>query len=142
VIHYYPTDWNARCEAKCRKTGKQCPHRCTSQISNTIAGHMVMDADYFQVIGRPARLCDGHHRSFTVRARRLLSLPLIDGGHLSPYNEYGYGSVVVAQDRVDFKNGKVTIPAKWGVIGMAGKVPEKFHALPKHEIPKKENRHG
>ena len=136
-IPYYPTDWSAQCEALCRKTGKQCPHRCASQIPTSIAGHMVMDADYFQVAGRPVRLCVGHSRSFDARAKRLLALPLIDGGNLSPYNEHGYGSVVVAEDRVDFKNGKVTIPEKWGAIGMAGKVPEKFHKLPKHEIPQK-----
>lgn len=129
----YPTDWTARCEAKCRKTGKQCPHVCTSQIPSTLAGRMVCDKDYFQVHGRPVRLCAGHVRSFYARKERLLTLPLIDGGHLSPWNATGYGSIVIAQDRIYFANGaKATIPAKWGVIGTEGKVPEHLLSLPKY----------
>jgi hypothetical protein len=128
------TNWNARCEAKSRKTGLQCNHLCTSQVPNTIAGHFVMDKDYFSVNGREVRLCEGHWRSWHHRAKRLLTLPLIDGGHLSPYNQHGYGSVVIKQDRIDFVSmAKITIPKAWGVIEMRGNVPEIFHKLPKFE---------
>lgn len=120
---YIPTDWTAQCEAKCRKTGKQCPHRCTSQIPNTIAGHPVMDEKYFWVSGREARLCSSHNLSWWARAKRLLTLPLIDGGHLSPYNKHGYGSVIIKQDRIDFDNPKIKIPKAWGVMRWRGNVP-------------------
>lgn len=122
--HYWPTDWDSPCEAKCRKTGKRCPHRCTTQIPNTIAAHNVMDGKQFLVSGRPARLCDGHARSWRVRAKRLLSLPLIDSGHLSPYNAHGCGSVIICADRIDFSGQpKIRVPKNWGVIGASGNVP-------------------
>lgn len=128
---YWPNNWNARCEAKCRKTGDRCPHRCSSQVPNTIAGRMVYDADYFQVSGRPVRLCEGHMRSFLARRHRGLTLPLIDGGHLSAYNHHGYGSVVFGQDRIrlDGSERMRVVPA-WGVIRHTGKVPERLQGLP------------
>ena len=122
--HYYPTDWKSDCEARCRKTGKRCPHKATWQIPNTIASHAPLDGNHFLVSGRPARLCASHHRNWMLRAKRLLSLPLIDGGHLSPYNHYGVGSIVVKQDHIKFSAGaKAVIPDAWGVYGWSGKVP-------------------
>ena len=140
-IPYYPTDWRARCDAKCRKTGARCPHTCRAQIPNTIAGHFTMDKDHFHVAGRPVNLCDSHSRSWRVRAKQLLSLPLTDGGHLSPYNNYGCGSVVISQDRIAFGDPKFTmkIPKEWGVIGSEGRVPEGLlERLPKCDIPHRE----
>jgi len=138
MIPYYPTDCTAQCDAKCRKTGKRCPNRCRCQIPNTISSHCIMDAKWFRVAGRPVNLCVGHDRSFHVRAKRLLTLALVDGGHLSPYNPYGYGSVVIGQDRIDFKvsDFKIKIPKAWGVIGAEGKVPEGLlERLPKCPVP-------
>ena len=124
-MQYFPTDWNAPCEARCRKTGAQCQHKCTTQVPNTIAARQT-GADYYQLSGRPARLCRSHCRSFHLRAKRLLSLPLIDGGHLSPYNAHGFGSVVVTVDRINFTAEKATmkIPPAWGWIGWRGILPE------------------
>jgi hypothetical protein len=136
-IPYYPTDWHAQCEAKCRKTGARCPHTCRARIPNTIAAHAVMDEKYHMVAGRPANLCQGHYMSFNARAKRLLALALIDGGHLSPYNEHGAGSIIVAQDRIDFKSGcRAKIPPAWGVIGSVGNVPAGLlDRLPKFPVP-------
>lgn len=136
-IPYYPTDWHAQCEAKCRKTGARCPHTCRAQIPNTIAAHAVMDEKYHTVAGRPVNLCQGHYMSFNARAKQLLTLALIDGGHLSPYNEHGFGSIIVAQDRIDFKSGcRVKIPPAWGVIGATGNVPAGIlERLPKFPVP-------
>lgn len=128
-LEYVPTDWRAQCEAKCRKTGHRCPHRCNSQIPNTIAAHNVLDGNQFNIIGREVRLCDTHTRSWHLRAKRLLSLPLIDGGHLSPYNHYGHGSVVLAQDRIDFNNPEfvMRIPRAWPVKDWSGNVPDDLY---------------
>lgn len=136
-IPYYPTDWTAQCDAKCRKTGKRCPHRCNSQIPNTIASHPVMDERFHCVQGKPANLCHGHYWSWNSRSKRLLTLALIDGGHLSPYNRHGYGSVIIKQDRLNFDDPKerLKIPAAWGVIGWTGNVPKGLiERLPKHEF--------
>lgn len=123
--HYWPTDWTAQCEARCRKSGKQCPHRCNTQIPSTIAGHCVLDEKYFQVSGRPARLCASHARSWYSRAKRLQTLALIEGGHISPFNKYGYGSIIIAQDRLNFDGEeRAMIPKMWGIIGWSGNVPE------------------
>ncbi len=135
-IPYQPSDWTAQCQAKCRKTGLQCPHRCRCQIPNTIGGNAVMDSDWFDVRGRDVRLCETHYRSFNLRAKQLLSLPLIDGGHLSPYNRHGYGSIVIAQDRIDW-NRPVRIPKAWGVVGTKGNVPIGYFKLPRYEPAKK-----
>ncbi len=123
---YQPTDWTAQCDAKCRKTGARCPHRCRSQIPNILAAHNVMDGRQFTVLGRPARLCNGHSRSWWLRSKRLLTIPLVDGGHLSPYNQYGNGSMVIGQDRLDFKsdNMKATIPKAWTATHWSGRVPD------------------
>jgi hypothetical protein len=125
-IQYWPTDWSAQCEAKCRKTGEQCPHTCTSQIPSLLAGRVQMDADWYNVQGRPVNLCRGHSRSWHARAKRLLTLPLINGGHLCPGNRYGYGSIIISADRIDFgtESIKVKIPPAWGWISWRGNVPE------------------
>lgn len=121
------TDWTAQCEAKCRKTGERCPHRCTSQFSNTLANYPVCDGNQFTIHGRPVRLCEGHSMSFIARKKRLLTLPLIDGGHLSPWNASGYGSIVVRCDRIDFtKTDPVKIPKAWGAVGAEGNVPTRL----------------
>lgn len=137
-IPYIPTDWTAQCEAKCRKTGARCPHSCRAQIPNTIAIHPVLDANYHNVAGRPVNICYGHYCSWNARAKRLLTLPLIDGGHLSPYNQHGYGSIVIAQDRIDFAKPRIKIPPAWGVIGSDGNVPAGLlERLPKYELATK-----
>ncbi len=125
-VQYWPTDWTAQCQARCRKTGEQCPHTCDSQIPSTIAGRAQMDSKWFTVQGRPVNLCRGHWRSWSVRSKRLLTLPLIDGGHLSPFNRSGYGSIVIAADRIDFENNKlkVKIPSAWGWISWRGNLPD------------------
>ena len=124
-VEYWPTDWAAQCEALCRKTGKQCPHTCNVQVPSTIAAHAPMDEKWHSVVGRPVRLCESHHRSFTLRAKKLLALPLIHGGHLSPYNHFGYGSVIIAQDRIEFHDQtfKTKISPAWGWISWKGNVP-------------------
>lgn len=126
---YMPTDWTTKCEAKCRKDGRRCPHRARSRHPNTIAAHSVMDGNQFQIVGRGVYLCESHSHSFSKRAKRLLSLPLIDYGHLSPYNEYGYGSVVVFQDRIDFQDPefRMRIPAAWPVKDWSGNVPDDLY---------------
>lgn len=124
-LTYFATDWSRPCEARCRKSGQQCPHRCNSQIPNTIAGHFVMDSNYFVVLGRPVNLCETHWGVWNRRAKRLLTLPLIEGGHLSPYNAHGYGSVVIRADRIDFREDppRIRIPSAWGAMRWQGKVP-------------------
>jgi len=54
-------------------------------------------------------------------------LPLIDGGHLCPYNRHGYGAIVIRQDRFNFEDPASitsTIPPAWGWISWEGNVPE------------------
>lgn len=128
-LNYVPTDWTAQCEAKCRKTGKRCSHRCRSQVPNTIAAHNVLDGNQFTIAGRSVRLCESHTTSWYKRAKRLLSLPLIDHGHLSPYNEYGYGSVVLSQDRINFEDPEfvMRLPAAWPVTDWCGNVPDDLY---------------
>lgn len=82
-----------------------------------------MDEHWHVVKGREVRLCHGHYNSWTARATRLLTLPLIDRGHLSPHNRSGFGSTVIAQDAIDFDNPKVTIPKAWGAVWWIGNVP-------------------
>ena len=126
-IQHWPSDFfSARCEAKCRKTGAPCPHVCDSQIPSTIAAHPISDKDFFSLHGRPVRLCRGHYRSWQSRKKRLLTLPLLHGGHLSPYNKFGFGSVVISADRIGFEkeHPKIKIPPAWGWIGWQGNVPE------------------
>lgn len=121
---YIPTDWRAKCDAKRFKDGQCCQSRCRTQIPNTIACHPVMDKNYHTVLGRPVRLCEVHYRSFTRRAKRLLSLPLMEGGYLIPGNKYGYGSMVIAEETVDWENPVATIPPYWGVMRWTGNVPK------------------
>lgn len=85
-----------------------------------------MDADWFSVQGRPVNLCQGHWRSWHARSKRLLTLPVIDGGHLCPGNRYGYGSIIITADRINFEDEspKVKIPPAWGWISWRGSVPE------------------
>lgn len=127
-IQYWPTDWTAQCEAKCRKTGLQCPNTCDSQIPSLLAGRAQMDERWFSIQGRPVNLCRGHYRSWHARAKRLLTLPLIDGGHLSPRNRSGYGSIIIKADRINFPDNDgivpVKIPPAWGWVSWRGNVPE------------------
>lgn len=139
-IQYWGVDWTAQCEAKCRKTGERCPHTCDSQIPSLIAGRTQMDASWFSIQGRPVNLCRGHYRSWHARARRLLTLPLIDGGHLSPGNRFAYGSIVIMADRIDFEkedgNIKVRIPPAWGWVSWRGNVLEgMLERIPHYEKP-------
>lgn len=140
-IQYWPSDWTMQCEARCRKTGERCPHKCNSMIPSLVAaGSPVADDKWYAVQGKPASLCQGHWRSWHARAKRLLTLPLIHGGHLSPMNRYGYGSIIIKADRIDFERPKVKIPPAWGWIGWRGNVPEGLlERLPKLESYKEEN---
>lgn len=136
-IQHFPSNWDEPCQAKCRKTGLQCTHKRKVLVPSTIAGSVKMDTTWFNVSGRPVGLCDGHYRSWASRARRLLSLPLIEGGHLSPYNASGYGSVIIKADRIDFTQDKpkVKIPPAWGWIGWRGYVPEGLlERIPQYKI--------
>lgn len=119
--------WDQRCEAISRKTGERCPHLARAVIPNTLAGHFVADAEYFQVEGRPVHLCKGHSSSWWARRKRLLSVRLCDGGYLSAYNSHGYGSVVSVHERIDFDR-KITIPKGWPAVSWRGRVPEKVAA--------------
>lgn len=85
-----------------------------------------MDDKHYMVRGREPRLCNSHWLSWHKRAKRLLTLPLIDGGHLSPFNRHGYGSIVITAERIDFDspNIKITIPKAWPVFSWYGNVPE------------------
>lgn len=116
-----------RCEGVSRRTGGRCSHQSTCRVPNTLAAHLVCDGDYYQVHGRPVHLCRGHADSWWSRRRRLLSIKLIEGGYLSPYNRYGYGSIVTAHERIDFAR-KVTIPRAWGATQCEGRVPEAVRA--------------
>lgn len=139
-MQYWPSDWTAQCDALCRKTGERCPHTCDCLIPSTLAtGLPQADSKWFQVKGKPASLCRGHGRSWHARSKRLLTLPLIDGGHISPANRYGYGSIIIKADRIDFdqERPKVKIPPSWGWIGWQGNVPEGLlERLPKLESAK------
>ena len=140
-IQHWRSDWTAQCDAKCRKTGERCPHTCNSMIPSLLAtGSPQADANWYAVQGKPANLCQGHWRSWHVRSKRLLTLPLIHGGHISPMNRYGYGSIIIKADRIDFERPKVKIPPAWGWIGWRGNVPEGLlERLPKLESYKEEN---
>ena len=119
------TDWTTQCEAVSRKTNQRCPHRATSRIPSTLAAHTVCDGNAFRVQGREAYLCTTHYRSFNLRAKRILSLKLIDGGYLSPYNETGYGSVISNCERIDFAHpDNVGLAPAWGPLECRGNVPE------------------
>lgn len=118
-------DWSTQCEAVARKTGKRCPHNCRVQLPNTMAAHNVLDGNQFCVHGRPVHLCHGHARSFERRKRRGLTVKLIDGGYVSAYNQYGFGSVVQIAERPDLSGAvTMTVPAAWGVVTSCGKVPD------------------
>ena len=100
------------CDAINRKTNKQCTKTSRWTIPNTLAGHLVMDKDYFMLSGRPVHLCHGHANSWFARCKRGLTLKLMDGGYLSAYNTHKYGSVVI--DREDGIYGeKPTIARSW-----------------------------
>ena len=117
-------DWNTQCEAISRKTNQRCPHKCSTQIPSILAGHFVLDRDYFSVEGRPVHLCKGHASSWWKRQRRLLTIRLIDGGYLSAYNQYGYGSTVTTCERIPFgAMKKLKIPKAWGPVKWEGSVP-------------------
>lgn len=101
------------------------------------SGGPACDANWYAVQGKPASLCRGHYRSWAARRKRLLSLPLIDGGHLSPANRYAYGSIIVKADRIDFSQArpKVKIPPAWGWVSWRGNVPEgMLDRLPRLEV--------
>lgn len=125
-IQYFPVNWGDQCQAKCRKTGKQCCHGCNTLVPNTVASGNSQQDDWYEVKGRPVRLCHSHWLSWHKRSKRLLTLALIDGGHLMVSNRYGYGSVVIKQDRIDFSQEKprATIAPAWGWIGWKGRVPD------------------
>ena len=113
-----------QCEAVCRKSNTRCPHMSRWEIPSLLAGHLVMDRKQFTVYGRPVRLCVGHKLSWGARQRRLLTLKLIDGGYLSAYNRYGYGSIVTEAERIDFTvTAKLAIPKAWGAKKWQGNVP-------------------
>jgi len=119
-----PVDWSTQCEALIRGTKQRCPHRCRFQIPNILAGHFVMDKEYFEVYGRPVHLCYGHWRHWHARQKRLLTVALIDGGYLSAYNHHAYGSIVTAHERIDFKQPSSQVPKEWGVDEWKGNVPD------------------
>lgn len=120
-------NFNTQCEAISRKTNERCPHKCCTQIPSTLAGHFVMDKKFFLVNGRPVHLCSGHSHSFWQRCKRLLTVKLIGGGYLSPYNRYGYGSIVTTSERIDFATvPRLVIPEVWGPVKWRGRVPPRI----------------
>lgn len=136
-IQHWPVDWTEQCDAKCRKTGERCPNTCDCQVPTTVAtGDPALTDKWFSVYGKPVNLCSGHYQSWEARRKRLLTLSLINGGHLTPYNEHGYGSMVIKADRIDFalERPKVEIPPAWGWISWRGNVPEgMLERLPKFQ---------
>lgn len=142
-IHYWPPDWTMQCEARCRKTGERCPHTCDCMIPTTISsGGPGMDAQWYQVLGKPVSLCRGHWFSWNSRSKRLLTIPLIHGGHLSPANRHGYGAIVITTDRIDFgqERPRVKVPAAWGWISWRGNIPEGLlERLPKLNLNQSES---
>lgn len=63
---------------------------------------------------KPVRLCRQHA---AIRDEMIPSnkrLPLIEGGFLGGWNEYGYGNMVTCEEDIDWDNvEKLTIPKYW-----------------------------
>jgi len=112
------------CDAICRNTNLPCTNRHRWVIPNSMCGHPFMDKDYFYVAGRSVRLCEGHAISWFARCKRRLTLKLIDGGYLSAFNKYKYGSAVL-RNGDGIYNKTPRLAPKWvGISAVKGRPPE------------------
>ena len=82
---------DCRCDA-IKKNGKRCTCMSKSKIPNTVSGTGagVYDWKY----GKPVRLCRIHFRKYYCSKDHVMK---VHGGVLQPYNQYGYGSVVLTK---------------------------------------------
>lgn len=104
--------FGVQCDA-ISQSGKRC--RCKNQWE--IPCTAVYDArfnSYRSDTFRPVRLCEGHAGQMFNNARIGKRLKLHHGGWLGPYNNFGYGNLVITKPTIDWsKFVTLKIPKYW-----------------------------
>lgn len=105
--------FGCQCDALCLN-GQRCTRRNHVVIPNVISGGKTGLA---YVYGRQVRLCHTHANMFERLKRVDKRLPLRERGFLGAYNQYKFGSVVLSEAYIDWRDPKLStsIPKFWSV---------------------------
>lgn len=91
--------------------GKQCTRRAWTTTPNVMAGD-----GHAYTYGRDVPMCVQHNRMFWRKRDKspLWRLPLIENGFVGCYNKFGFGSIVTAEQYVDWDTvERLTVPKYW-----------------------------